>query len=165
MGETPLQVVDAMTDSPLGNLAFEWTMMKQLSDPTYDWTLDEIITWSMMYWIPGPYASMRHYREMALKGVHAGTGLGNVYPYIEVPVGLTEWPGDIWYPLVSGVCFSLSSYCSYGCRAELFPAALAIRQGLFKTSFLCIFSLLSKHTTEYALLLNSIVRLLTSCSP
>lgn len=165
MGETPLQVVDAMTDSPTGNLAFEWTMMKQLSDPTYDWTLDEIITWSMMYWIPGPYASMRHYREMALKGVHAGTGLGNVYPYIEVPVGLSEWPGDIWYPLLSGICFSLSSYCGYGCRAEPFPAALAIHHGLFKTRFLCIFSLFSKHTTEYALLLNSIERLLTSCSP
>lgn len=105
MGETPLQVVDGMTESPMGNLAFEWTTMKHLSDPAYEWTLDEIITWSMMYWIPGPYASMRHYREMALEGVFAGTGLGNVYPYVEMPVGLSEWPGDFWYRLVSGICF------------------------------------------------------------
>ncbi|KAL9640024.1 MAG: hypothetical protein Q9164_000559 [Protoblastenia rupestris] len=99
MSGTPLQAVIGMTDSPLGNLAFEWTMMKWLSAQDWTWTLEEIITWSMMYWIPGPYASMRHYREMALRGVHAGTTLGNVYPFIDVPVGLSEWPGDFWYKL------------------------------------------------------------------
>lgn len=101
MLESLLQVAIAMTDSPLGNLAFEWTMMKWLSAKGWTWTLETIITWSMMYWIPRPYASMRHYREMALHGVHAGTSLGNVYPFIDVPVGISEWPGDFWYRLVS----------------------------------------------------------------
>ncbi|KAI4210588.1 MAG: hypothetical protein LQ351_006566 [Letrouitia transgressa] len=99
MSEFPLQAVISMTDSPLGNLAFEWTMMKWLSTKDWIWTLEDIITWSMMYWIPGPYASMRHYREMALHGVHAGVTLGNVYPYINVPIGISEWPGDFWYRL------------------------------------------------------------------
>ncbi|KAL9045820.1 MAG: hypothetical protein Q9214_001208, partial [Letrouitia sp. 1 TL-2023] len=99
MSESPLQAVIGMTDSPLGNLAFEWTTMKGLSAKGWIWKLEDIITWSMMYWIPGPYASMRHYREMALHGVFAGTALGNVYPFINVPIGISEWPGDFWYRL------------------------------------------------------------------
>ena len=125
MSETPLQVVIGMTDSPLGNLAFVWTTMKSLSDPNYIWTLEEIITWSMMYWIPGPYASMRHYREMAIHGVFAGTTLGNVYPFVPVPVGVTEWPGDFWYDLVSAVFFSHgSSIVLTACTAFRLGSAL-----------------------------------------
>ena len=105
MQGTPLQPVIALTDSPLGNLAFDWVLMHALSDPVYEWSLEQIITWGMMYWIPGPYAAMRHYREMALHGVFAGTDLWNAYPYVEVPVGLSEWPGDFWYRLVSPIFF------------------------------------------------------------
>lgn len=97
----PLQAVIAMTDSPIGNMAFGWDMMYYLSDPTYPWTLEEIITWGMMYWIPGPYAAWRHYREMSLHGVLAGPTLGNNYPFINQNIGITEFPGDFWYRLVS----------------------------------------------------------------
>lgn len=154
MGETPLQLVDAMTDSPLGNLAFEWTTMKQLSDPTYEWTLDQIITWSMMYWIPGPYSSMRHYREMALKGVFAGTGLGNVYPYIEVPVGLSEWPGDFWYRLVSRIhrCHRIvvMDFVQNPFFWQHLPFAYVLPEG---KGLLYIFTFFSKHNTQYSPLL------------
>lgn len=113
LSETPLQVVIGMTDSPLGNLAFVWTTMKWLSHPKWIWKMEDIITWSMMYWIPGPYASMRHYREMAVHGVFAGTTLGNEYPFIKVPVGLSEWAGDFWYRLVSTCLITPGIWQSY----------------------------------------------------
>lgn len=149
MGETPLQVVDGMTDSPMGNLAFEWTTMKQLSDPAYEWTLEEIITWTMMYWIPGPYASMRHYREMALEGVFAGTGLGNVYPYVEVPVGLSEWPGDFWYRLVSEIYFSVVALWSWMPCRTISSSHYHSPMPFQKRNVFCIFSYFSKHSNLF----------------
>ena len=58
----PLQVAIALTDSPLGNAMWIYNLMFHLVDK-YRWTSEEIITWSMMYYIQGPYGAMRLYKE------------------------------------------------------------------------------------------------------
>jgi len=58
----PLQVAIALTDSPLGNAMWNYNIMFHLADK-YRWTPEEIITWSMMYYIQGPYGAMRIYKE------------------------------------------------------------------------------------------------------
>jgi pimeloyl-ACP methyl ester carboxylesterase len=99
MGTTPLQVVVATTDSPMGNLMFNYQIM-WLNAAGYTWPLKTIVLWSMMYWLPGPYAAERHYREMANAGIFSGYTLGNKYPYVEVPVAISEYPGDLWFGTV-----------------------------------------------------------------
>jgi len=58
----PLQLAIALTDSPLGNAMWNYNLMFHAVD-TYRWTPEEIITWSMMYYIQGPYGAMRLYKE------------------------------------------------------------------------------------------------------
>ena len=62
METQPLQVAIGMTDSPLGNAMWNYNLMIHLVDQ-YKWTPEEIITWSMMYYIQGPYGGMRLYKE------------------------------------------------------------------------------------------------------
>ena len=58
----PLQLAIALTDSPVGNAMWIYNLMYHLADK-YSWTPEEIITWSMMYYIQGPYGAMRIYKE------------------------------------------------------------------------------------------------------
>lgn len=59
----PLQLAIAMTDSPVGNAMWNYNFMVHAVDH-YVWTPEEIITWSMMYYIQGPYGGMRFYKEV-----------------------------------------------------------------------------------------------------
>jgi len=61
----PLQVAISLTDSPVGNAMWIYDIMYHAVED-YLWTPKDIITWSMMYWIPGPYAGARIYRESLL---------------------------------------------------------------------------------------------------
>ena len=65
----PLQVAIGMTDSPVGFAMWIYNLMINAVDH-YNWTPEEIITWSMMYYIQGPYAGMRFYKE-ALREVRS----------------------------------------------------------------------------------------------
>lgn len=44
-------------DSPVGMVAWMYLLMRQLS-PGYHWGLEELITWSKMYTISGPYGGV-----------------------------------------------------------------------------------------------------------
>lgn len=62
METQPLQAAIGMTDSPLGNAMWNYNFMIHAVDQ-YKWTPEEIITWSMMYYIQGPYGGMKMYKE------------------------------------------------------------------------------------------------------
>lgn len=59
----PLQAAIGMTDSPIGFAMWIFNLMLSAVDH-YVWTPSEIITWSMMYYIQGPYGGMRFYKEV-----------------------------------------------------------------------------------------------------
>lgn len=59
----PLQLAIGMTDSPVGFAMWIFNLMIGAVDH-YVWTPEEIITWSMMYYIQGPYGGMRFYKEV-----------------------------------------------------------------------------------------------------
>ncbi|KAF5694111.1 epoxide hydrolase [Fusarium denticulatum] len=97
MSTEPLTVAYGMTDSPLGNAMWMYSIMSRVIDPAImAWTPEEIITWSMMYWIQGPYGGMRFYKEVQNDGgfetLHFGT-----LPLVEVPVAISQFPYDLTY--------------------------------------------------------------------
>lgn len=60
----PLQAAIGMTDSPVGNAMWIFNLMINAVDH-YVWMPEDIITWSMMYYIQGPYGGMRFYKKVA----------------------------------------------------------------------------------------------------
>jgi len=60
----PLQAAIALGDSPVGYAMWIYVLMHFGIDQ-YDWSAEEIITWSMMHYIQGPYGAMRIYKEGA----------------------------------------------------------------------------------------------------
>ena len=96
METLPLQVAIALTDSPVGNAMWNYVIMFDAVDK-YVWTPQEIITWSMMYYIQGPYGGTRFYKENLAAGIFQGYILGNNYPFVTQPVAISEFPKDIWY--------------------------------------------------------------------
>jgi pimeloyl-ACP methyl ester carboxylesterase len=64
----PLQLAIGMTDSPLGFTSWVYDFMFLHVDQ-YWWTCEEIITFAMMYYIPGPYAGFRFYKSAFLVSI------------------------------------------------------------------------------------------------
>jgi pimeloyl-ACP methyl ester carboxylesterase len=58
----PLQLGYAMTDSPVGFAMYIYELLATVVQ-NYVWSAKEVITWSLMYWIQGPYGGMRLYKE------------------------------------------------------------------------------------------------------
>ncbi|GFP53067.1 epoxide hydrolase 1 [Trichoderma asperellum] len=87
----PLQVSIGLTDSPVGWMAWQYMGMRMLS-PGYDWGVDELITWSMLNYIQGPYGGIRSYKEAKREGVLDGN-----FPYVAQPVGVVQYFGDAAY--------------------------------------------------------------------
>lgn len=97
----PLQVMIGLTDSPLGNAMFNYNLMALAVDK-YFWTPAEIITWSMMYYIPGPYGAASLYKESFEEGLFTATSNGNAFPFVAQPVAVSLFPKDtIGYDTVS----------------------------------------------------------------
>ncbi|KAH8886094.1 alpha/beta-hydrolase [Thozetella sp. PMI_491] len=97
-GQKPLALSLAMADSPVGYAGWLWDLIHAASDG-YNYTLDEIITDTMLLWIQAPYGSMRLYTETFMPEVFS-------YPKTAVPMGVTQWgningpfPGIAKYPL------------------------------------------------------------------
>lgn len=63
----PLQLAIGMTDSPVGLAGWIYDFMYNHVD-AYPWTPAEIITWTMMYYIQGPYGGFAMYKELAKVG-------------------------------------------------------------------------------------------------
>ena len=78
METQPLQAAIGLTDSPLGNAMWNYNLMIHAVD-RYEWTPKEIITWSMMYYIQGPYGGMRIYKEALQEVYHP---FNHFYPNI-----------------------------------------------------------------------------------
>jgi pimeloyl-ACP methyl ester carboxylesterase len=93
----PLTVAYAMADSPLGNAMWIYSLMANIIDPAITaWAPEEIITWSLMYYIQGPYSGMRFYKEAQDDGALAGLDFG-ILPLVNVPVAISQFPYDITY--------------------------------------------------------------------
>ncbi|PON20329.1 hypothetical protein TGAM01_v210828 [Trichoderma gamsii] len=95
---SPLQIGYAMTDSPIGFAMYIYEFMF-LTVQNYVWSAKELITWSLMYWIQGPYAGFRFYKESVNDHILENGLLINstTFPYIHQPVAISEFPADIWY--------------------------------------------------------------------
>ncbi|KAI1025075.1 hypothetical protein LB504_009745 [Fusarium proliferatum] len=97
MSTEPLTVAYGMTDSPLGNAMWMYSIMSRVIDPAImAWTPEEIITWSMMYWIQGPYGGMRFYKEVQNDGGFETLDFG-ILPLVEIPVAISQFPYDLTY--------------------------------------------------------------------
>ncbi|KLO80309.1 epoxide hydrolase [Fusarium fujikuroi] len=97
MSTEPLTLAYGMTDSPLGNAMWMYSIMSRVIDPAImAWTPEEIITWSMMYWIQGPYGGMRFYKEVQNDGGFEILDFGTL-PLVEVPVAISQFPYDLTY--------------------------------------------------------------------
>jgi pimeloyl-ACP methyl ester carboxylesterase len=62
----PLKLAHAMTDSPIGLAMWIYDAVFAVVENRDVWTPEEIITWTMMHYIQGPYGGFRLYREGAL---------------------------------------------------------------------------------------------------
>jgi hypothetical protein len=59
---TPLQLAVGMTDSPFGTATWIYSVTYEAT-PGYAWTPEQIITWTMMYYVQGRYGAFRKYKE------------------------------------------------------------------------------------------------------
>ncbi|CAE6406700.1 unnamed protein product [Rhizoctonia solani] len=66
-GTRPQTLAVAMTDSPAGLLAWIGEKLYMWTD-SYPWTAEELITWTMLYWINGPAGGFRYYKENPFPG-------------------------------------------------------------------------------------------------
>ncbi|KAH7316980.1 Alpha/Beta hydrolase protein [Stachybotrys elegans] len=81
--QKPLALSYAFTDSPVGFLAWIWDLAYTASDG-YECSEEELITDTMMLWIPGPYANIRTYLEYYKPG-------NMQFPTSTVPTGVSQW--------------------------------------------------------------------------
>ncbi|TVY42918.1 putative epoxide hydrolase [Lachnellula occidentalis] len=94
--QRPLRLGFGLTDSPVGLAMWIYdAMWPGVSDPSF-WSTEDIITWTMMHWIQGPYGATRIYREAAKSGSLTLNGVGD-FPYVKQPVAISEFVRDIWY--------------------------------------------------------------------
>lgn len=90
----PLTLGYLASDSPLGFALWIYALMRLDVEPgSPNWTLSEIITWSLLYTIQGPLGGFRMYRAMLQEGDFEGTGFGTP-PFVTQPVGVTQRPLD-----------------------------------------------------------------------
>lgn len=62
----PLRLAHAFIDSPIGLAMWIYDSVSGVVENKAVWTPEEIITWTMMHYIQGPYAGFRLYKEGAL---------------------------------------------------------------------------------------------------
>ena len=72
----PLRLAYALTDSPIGLAMWIYDALWPSVENTGIWTAKEIITWTMMHWIQGPYGGLRIYKEGALVSQSVDTKTG-----------------------------------------------------------------------------------------
>ncbi|KAF8469111.1 Alpha/Beta hydrolase protein [Kalaharituber pfeilii] len=86
-GTKPATLAHGMTDSAVGLLGWLREKMESWTDK-YPWTPDEIFTWWMLYWYPGPYGGFRLYKESADDHAFASG-------WSDVPMGISQFPKEI----------------------------------------------------------------------
>ncbi|KAF2657733.1 alpha/beta-hydrolase [Lophiostoma macrostomum CBS 122681] len=91
----PLQLSIAMSDSPVGFLAWMLQLITIVSDG-YEYTKEELITRALTLYIPGAYSNIRSYKEVFYPS-------NSIYglPRTTVPTAVTEWGNpDNPFPLL-----------------------------------------------------------------
>ncbi|KIX08724.1 uncharacterized protein Z518_03381 [Rhinocladiella mackenziei CBS 650.93] len=94
--QKPLKLAIGMTDSPVGLAMWIYDAVVGVVVDKSIWTPERLITWTMMHWIPGPYAAFSLYKNGAKDGAINIHGFGKI-PYVTQPVAISEFPKDIWY--------------------------------------------------------------------
>ena len=91
----PRTVGFAMHDSPIGMLAWISDKLLQWSDD-YPWTKDELITWTLLHYFPGPSTAFQIYREN-LPLLEAGERPPGVEDgYVSVPTGVSAFGREVY---------------------------------------------------------------------
>jgi len=85
----------AMHDSPIGMLA--WMADKLLMwSHDYPWTKDEIITWTLLHYFPGPTTAFQMYFENLPLAMSGETPPGVTDKYVRVPTGVSAFAGEVF---------------------------------------------------------------------
>lgn len=93
----PLTLAYGLLDSPMANLMWIYALLQGYIDTTITkWSPEDIITWTMMYWIPGMYASNRWWKEMINDGDFVALEFGSIPP-VKVPVAIIQFPHDLGF--------------------------------------------------------------------
>ena len=93
MHETkPRNLGFALHDSPVGMLAWMADKLILWTD-NYPWTPDELITWTLLHYFPGPTTGLQMYRENPPFSIleHGTVGRNN----ITVPSGISAFPKEL----------------------------------------------------------------------
>ncbi|KAH8886251.1 alpha/beta-hydrolase [Thozetella sp. PMI_491] len=87
----PLNLAISVGDSPVGWVAWQYLGLRLLTSG-YSWGVEDLITWSMLNYIQGPYGGFRMYHEAVREGTLSGD-----FPYVTRPVGVLNYFGDATY--------------------------------------------------------------------
>ncbi|KAK8059261.1 hypothetical protein PG996_009191 [Apiospora saccharicola] len=96
----PRKLAAALADSPVGLAVWIYDLLRPVTwgDADRVWTPERVVTWAMMQWIPGVYATLALAEYFAQEGLLSTAGF-DVFPYVTQPVAISEFPLDIWYGL------------------------------------------------------------------
>ncbi|GAB1526052.1 hypothetical protein RhiTH_009218 [Rhizoctonia solani] len=108
-GTRPQTLAVGLTDSPVGLLAWIGEKLYAWTD-NYPWTPEEWITWTMLYWVNGPAAGLRYYKENSIVepskdpelqeelSQDAYLTVSNTVRILVVPKGLIHFPSGMgWH--------------------------------------------------------------------
>ncbi|KAG9100071.1 hypothetical protein FS749_016340 [Ceratobasidium sp. UAMH 11750] len=95
-GTRPQTLAVALTDSPVGLLAWIGEKMYAWAD-NYSWTPEELITWTMLYWIKGPAGGLRYYKEnKVLERENRSSPISDIeFGWSPTPFGYSYFPREI----------------------------------------------------------------------
>jgi len=91
-GSKPRTLGFAMHDSPVGMLAWMCDKLFLWSDD-YPWTPDELITWTLMHYFPGPTTAFQMYFENSPEELSHTSILAT--GFIKVPTGVSAFPKEL----------------------------------------------------------------------
>ncbi|KDN49110.1 hypothetical protein RSAG8_02463, partial [Rhizoctonia solani AG-8 WAC10335] len=100
-GTRPQTLAVGLTDSPVGLLAWIGEKLHIWTD-NYPWTPEELITWTMLYWINviGPAGGLRYYKENSIAGPSKDPKLRAELAHLRsswssTPLGFSRFPKEI----------------------------------------------------------------------
>ncbi|KAJ4424711.1 hypothetical protein N0V82_000639 [Gnomoniopsis sp. IMI 355080] len=85
----------ALHDSPVGMLAWMADKLLLWAD-AYPWTKDEIITWTLLHYLPGPATAFAMYRENLSVFASGQTAPGVKERYVSTPTGVSAFANEVF---------------------------------------------------------------------
>ncbi|KAK7934607.1 hypothetical protein PG985_000102 [Apiospora marii] len=93
----PLKLAAGLTDSPVGLAMWIYDACAAVcADPEALFAPERLITWTMMHWIPGPYAAFSLYKNGRKDGVISTKGV-HAMPFATQPIAISQFPLDLGY--------------------------------------------------------------------